>query len=57
MNEDNNEERQVVHRGYTADTEDWLVSLAPITIAFILYIYFILTSELENKGLFIAYRE
>ena len=56
MNEDNNEEeREVVHRGYTADTEDWLVSLAPITIAFIFYIFFILTSELENKGLFIAY--
>lgn len=55
MNEEDNEERQVVHRGYTADTEDWLVSLAPITVAFIFYIFFILTSDLENKGLFIAY--
>ena len=39
----------------TGEGEDWIFSLTPITIAFVFYIMFIITTDLENKGLFIAY--
>jgi hypothetical protein len=35
--------------------EDWIFSLTPIGIAFVFYIMFIITSDIEQKGLFIAY--
>ena len=55
MKDDNETNQQIVHRGYTADTEDWLVSLAPVAVAFIFYIFFIMSSDLDNKHMFIAY--
>ena len=37
------------------ETEDWIFSLTPIAVAFVFYLLFIISTELENKGLFIAY--
>jgi hypothetical protein len=37
------------------ETEDWIFSLTPITVAFVFYILFIINSTIEQKGLFIAY--
>jgi hypothetical protein len=37
------------------ETEDWIFSLTPITVAFVFYILFIINSEIEDKGHFIAY--
>lgn len=37
------------------EAENWIFSLIPIAIAFTFYIVFITTSDIEDKGLFIAY--
>lgn len=37
------------------EAESWIVSLAPVGVAFVFYIMFIISSEIEQKGLFIAY--
>lgn len=39
----------------TGEGEDWVFSLTPIAVAFVFYIMFILSTEIEQKGLFIAY--
>ena len=39
----------------TGEGEQWIFSLTPIAVAFVFYIMFIISTELENKGLFIAY--
>lgn len=40
---------------HTGEAEDWIFSLTPIAVAFAFYIIFILSTEMDNKGLFIAY--
>ena len=42
------------HRG-PGEIQDWLFSLTPIGVAFVFYIIFITSSDIESKGLFIAY--
>ena len=42
------------HRG-PGEIQDWLFSLTPIGVAFIFYVVFIMSSDVEPKGLFIAY--
>jgi membrane associated rhomboid family serine protease len=37
------------------EAESWIFSLVPILVAFVFYIMFIVSSEIEQKGLFIAY--
>lgn len=37
------------------ETESWIFSLVPIGVAFVFYIMFIISSDIEQKGLFIAY--
>jgi hypothetical protein len=37
------------------EAENWMFSLIPVTVAFAFYIVFITATDLENKGLFIAY--
>lgn len=37
------------------ESEQWLFSLTPIAVAFVFYIMFIISTDIENKGLFIAY--
>ena len=39
----------------TGEGEDWIFSLTPVAVAFVFYIMFIISSDVENKGLFIAY--
>ncbi len=39
----------------TGEAEDWVFSLTPISVAFVFYIMFILSTDIEQKGLFIAY--
>jgi len=39
----------------TGEGEDWIFSLTPIVVAFVFYIMFIISTDIENKGLFIAY--
>jgi hypothetical protein len=42
------------HRG-PGEIQDWLFSLTPIGVAFVFYVVFIVSSDVEPKGLFIAY--
>jgi len=42
------------HRG-PGEIQDWIFSLTPIGVAFVFYIVFIMSSNIEPKGLFIAY--
>ena len=42
------------HRG-PGEVQDWIFSLTPIGVAFVFYIVFIVSSNIESKGLFIAY--
>lgn len=38
-----------------SELQDWLFSLTPIGVAFVFYIVFIMSSDIEPKGVFIAY--
>jgi hypothetical protein len=40
---------------HQSETEDWMFSLVPIGVAFSFYIVFILSTNIEQKGLFLAY--
>jgi len=42
------------HRG-PGEIQDWIFSLTPIGVAFVFYIVFIMSSDIEHRGLFIAY--
>ena len=37
------------------EVQDWLFSLTPIGVAFAFYMIFIMSTDIEPKGLFIAY--
>lgn len=37
------------------EAESWIFSLVPICVAFVFYILFILSTDIEKKDLFIAY--
>ena len=37
------------------EAEDWMFSLVPIGVAFVFYIIFIVSTNIEPKGLFLAY--
>jgi hypothetical protein len=39
----------------SSETESWIFSLTPIGVAFVFYIMFIISTDIESKGLFIAY--
>jgi hypothetical protein len=38
-----------------SEAEDWMFSLVPIGVAFVFYIIFIISTDIEPKGLFMAY--
>lgn len=42
------------HRG-PEEIQDWIFSLTPIGVAFAFYVVFIMSSDVEPRGLFIAY--
>lgn len=50
MSEDDEVKREVEK----SDVENWIFSLTPVGIAFAFYIMFILTSDIQNKDLFMA---
>lgn len=35
--------------------ESWIFSVIPVAVAFVFYMLFIMSSDLEDKGVFIAY--
>jgi len=37
------------------ETEDWIFSLTPMGVAFVFYVIFIMSTDIETKGLFLAY--
>ena len=39
----------------SSETESWIFSLTPIGVAFVFYIMFIISTDIESKGPFIAY--
>lgn len=39
----------------SSEAGTWIFSLVPIAVAFTFYIVFIISSDIENKALFIAY--
>jgi len=39
----------------TGEAEDWIFSLTPISVAFVFYVMFIISTGVEPTGLFIAY--
>ena len=55
MAEESKLEKLVKTSRKTGEAEDWIFSLTPISIAFVFYIMFIISSDIEQKGLFIAY--
>ncbi len=38
-----------------SEAEDWIFSLTPMGVAFVFYVMFIVSSNIEPKGLFLAY--
>jgi hypothetical protein len=55
VNDENKLEKLINTSRETGEGEEWIFSLTPVAVAFVFYIMFIITTELENKGLFIAY--
>ncbi len=55
MEEESKLEKLVKTSRKTGEGEDWIFSLTPIVVAFVFYIMFILSTEIDQKGLFIAY--
>ena len=39
-----------------SETEDWIFSLTPMGVAFVFYVMFIMSANIEPKGIFLAYR-
>lgn len=37
------------------ETEDWIFSLTPMGVAFVFYVMFIMSANIEPKGIFLAY--
>ena len=37
------------------EASDWVFSLTPISVAFVFYVLFIMSANLEKSGIFIAY--
>ena len=38
-----------------SETEDWIFSLTPMGVAFVFYVMFIMSANIEPKGIFLAY--
>jgi hypothetical protein len=38
-----------------SEAEDWIFSLTPMGVAFVFYVIFIVSTNIEPKGLFLAY--
>ena len=55
MVEESKLEKLVKTSRRTGEGEDWIFSLVPISVAFVFYTLFIITSEIEEKGTFLVF--
>ena len=55
MTEESKLSKLVSTKRHMNETESWIFSLVPVGVAFVFYIMFIISSDIEQKGLFIAY--
>ena len=55
MEEDSKLSKLVKTKREIGEAESWIFSLAPVVVAFVFYIMFIISSDIEQKGLFMAY--
>ncbi len=55
MSDESKLEKLVKNSRKTGEGEDWVFSLTPIAVAFVFYIMFIMSTDIEQKGLFIAF--
>ena len=55
MAEESKLEKLVKTSRKTGEGEDWIFSLVPISVACVFYTIFIITSDIEQKGLFMAF--
>lgn len=55
MSEESKLEKLVKTSRKTGEGEDWIFSLVPISVAFVFYTFFIITSDFEGKGTFLAF--
>jgi hypothetical protein len=54
MSEESKLEKLVKTSRKKGEAEDWIFSLVPISVAFAFYTLFIVVSDIEQKGLFMA---
>ena len=55
MEEDGKLSKLVKTNREIGEAESWIFSLVPVGVAFVFYIMFIISSDIEQKGLFLAY--
>ena len=55
MVEESKLEKLVKTSRKTGEAEYWIFSLVPFIVAFVFYTFFIITSDIEQKGLFMAF--
>ena len=55
MEDNNKPDRLLATKRDPDEAENWMFSLIPVFVAFSFYIFFIMSSDIDNKNLFIAY--
>ncbi len=55
MEEESKLNKLLTTKRKAGEAEDWIFSLTPVSVAFVFYIMFILSTDIEQKGLFIAF--
>ena len=55
MSKESKLEKLIKTKRTVGEAESWIFSLTPVFVAFVFYILFIVSTELEQKSLFIAY--
>jgi hypothetical protein len=55
MSEESKLEKLVKTKRTVGEAESWIFSLTPVFVAFVFYVMFIMSTDFEQKGLFMAY--
>lgn len=55
MSEESKLEKLVKTKRTMGEAENWIFSLTPVFVAFVFYVMFILSTDFEQKSLFMAY--
>ncbi len=55
MQDENKFSKLLSTKRKAGEAEDWIFSLTPVSVAFVFYIMFIISTDIEQKGLFIAF--